>query len=145
RTSWRRQTSTCTSRRAPSPRTGPRGAGTRFWGGRPWPTTKRVGPAGARRASLRTNKKVGRDGAMTGEITLRGNVLPVGGVKEKLLAAHRAGIKRVILPERNVRDLCAVPEQARRELEIIPVKKMDELLALALTELPDSLKGILET
>ena len=95
--------------------------------------------------SLLTNKKVRADVAMTGEITLRGNVLPVGGIKEKLLAAHRAGIKRVIIPERNAKDLVDVPDQARREMEIIPVKRMDELLALALTELPDALKGVLET
>jgi ATP-dependent Lon protease len=95
--------------------------------------------------SLLTNKKVRSDVAMTGEITLRGNVLPIGGVKEKLLAAHRAGIKRVIIPERNIKDLVDVPDQARREMEIIPVKRMDELLGLALTELPDALKGVLET
>jgi ATP-dependent Lon protease len=95
--------------------------------------------------SLLTAKKVRADVAMTGEITLRGNVLPVGGIKEKLLAAHRAGIKRVIIPERNAKDLVDVPDQARREMEIIPVKRMDELLALALTELPDALKGVLET
>jgi ATP-dependent Lon protease len=91
--------------------------------------------------SLLTGKKVRSDVAMTGEITLRGNVLPVGGIKEKLLAAHRAGIKRVIVPDRNVKDLVDVPDQARRELEIVAVKRMDELLPLALTELPDVLKG----
>jgi ATP-dependent Lon protease len=94
--------------------------------------------------SLLTNKKVRPDVAMTGEITLRGNVLPVGGIKEKLLAAHRAGIKRVIIPERNVKDLIDVPDQARREMEIISVKRMDELLGLALLEVPDVLKGVLE-
>jgi ATP-dependent Lon protease len=94
--------------------------------------------------SLLTAKKVRPDVAMTGEITLRGNVLPVGGIKEKLLAAHRAGIKRVIIPERNVKDLQDVPDQARREMEIISVKRMDELLGLALTELPDALVGVLE-
>jgi ATP-dependent Lon protease len=94
--------------------------------------------------SLLTGKNVRPDVAMTGEITLRGNVLPVGGIKEKLLAAHRAGIRRVIIPERNVKDLVDVPDQARREMEIIPIKRMDELLALALVELPEALKGILE-
>jgi ATP-dependent Lon protease len=94
--------------------------------------------------SLLTSRKVRPDVAMTGEITLRGNVLPVGGIKEKLLAAHRAGIKRVIIPERNVKDLQDVPDQARREMEIISVKRMDELLGLALTELPEALKGVLE-
>jgi ATP-dependent Lon protease len=94
--------------------------------------------------SLLTNKKIRHDVAMTGEITLRGNVLPVGGIKEKLLAAHRAGIKRVIVPERNVKDLMDVPEQARREMEIVSVSKMDQLLPYALTELPDALKGVME-
>jgi ATP-dependent Lon protease len=94
--------------------------------------------------SLLTGKKIRHDVAMTGEITLRGNVLPVGGIKEKLLAAHRAGIKRVIVPDRNVKDLVDVPEQARREMEIVSVSKMDQLLPYALTELPDALKGVME-
>jgi ATP-dependent Lon protease len=94
--------------------------------------------------SLLTGKTIRPDVAMTGEITLRGNVLPVGGIKEKLLAAHRAGIKRVIIPDRNVKDLVDVPDQAKREMEILSVKRMDELLPLALTELPEALKGILE-
>ena len=63
-------------------------------------------------------------------------MLPVGGIKEKVLAAHRAGIKRVILPERNRKDLIDIPEQPRNEMEIIFVKQMDELLPLALTEMP---------
>ncbi len=88
-------------------------------------------------ASMLTGKPVRNDVAMTGEITLRGNVLPVGGIKEKLLAAHRAGIKRVILPERNEKDMVDVPEQARKEMEFFFVKKMDELLPLALTEMPE--------
>jgi ATP-dependent Lon protease len=95
-------------------------------------------------ASLLTGKRVRHDVAMTGEITLRGNVLPVGGIKEKLLAAHRAGIKRVIVPDRNVKDLIDVPEQARREMEILSVSKIEQLLPLALLELPDSLKGVME-
>jgi len=94
--------------------------------------------------SLLTGKRIRHDVAMTGEITLRGNVLPVGGIKEKLLAAHRAGIKRVIVPERNVKDLIDVPEQARREMEIVSVTRMDQLLPYALPELPDALKGVLE-
>ena len=69
---------------------------------------------------------------MTGEITLRGNVLPVGGIKEKVLAAHRAGIKRVIIPERNKKDLIDVPEEIKKEMEILGVKRMDEVLALVL-------------
>jgi ATP-dependent Lon protease len=70
------------------------------------------------------------DVALTGEITLRGMVLPVGGIKEKILAAHRAGIKTVFLPERNEKDLVDVPEQAREELEIRLIKRVDEILDL---------------
>ena len=88
--------------------------------------------------SLLTGNRVRHDVAMTGEITLRGRVLPVGGIKEKVLAAHRAGIKRVILPERNAADLEEVPEEIRETLEFVPVKKMDEVLANALTD-PDEL------
>jgi len=90
--------------------------------------------------SLLTGKPVRSDVAMTGEITLRGLILPVGGIKEKFLAAHRAGIKRVIMPDRNRKDVIDIPEQPRRELEIIHVKRMDELLPLVLTEMPE-LKG----
>jgi ATP-dependent Lon protease len=79
---------------------------------------------------------VRNDVAMTGEITLRGNVLPIGGVKEKLLAAHRAGIKHVIIPDRNVKDLVDVPEEIKNELTIHPVKRMDEVLMVALTNPP---------
>jgi ATP-dependent Lon protease len=84
--------------------------------------------------SLLTGIRVRHDVAMTGEITLRGKVLAVGGVKEKVLAAHRAGIKRVILPERCVADLDEVPQEVRDELEFVPVTKMDEVLAAALEE-----------
>ena len=87
-------------------------------------------------ASLLTGKPIRSDVAMTGEITLRGLVLPVGGIKEKFLAAHRAGIKRVILPERNRKDVIEIPEQPRNEIEIIYVKRMDELLQHVLTEMP---------
>jgi ATP-dependent Lon protease len=86
--------------------------------------------------SLLTGIHVRHDVAMTGEITLRGRVLPVGGVKEKVLAAHRAGIKRVILPERNTADLDEVPEEVRETLEFVPVSKMDAVLANALLD-PD--------
>jgi len=89
--------------------------------------------------SLLTGVPVRPDVAMTGEITLRGNVLQIGGVKEKLLAAHRAGIKRVINPERNVKDLIDVPEEVKKEMEIISVKRMDEVLALALKDPPPSI------
>ena len=70
------------------------------------------------------------DVAMTGEITLRGNVLAVGGIKEKLLAAHRAGLKRVIIPDRNVKDLADIPDEIREDLDIHSVKRMDEVLLL---------------
>src|SRR2546423_1929591 len=86
--------------------------------------------------SLLTGVPVRPDVAMTGEITLRGNVLQIGGLKEKLLAAHRAGIKRVIIPERNVKDLVDVPEEVKLEMEILSVRRMDEVLALALKDPP---------
>jgi ATP-dependent Lon protease len=89
--------------------------------------------------SLLTGVPVRPDVAMTGEITLRGNVLQIGGVKEKLLAAHRAGIRRVIIPERNVKDLIDVPEEVKKEMEILSVKRMDEVLALALKDPPPSI------
>jgi ATP-dependent Lon protease len=88
-------------------------------------------------ASMLTAKPVRNDVAMTGEITLRGNVLPVGGIKEKILAAHRAGIKRIIMPDRNQKDMIDVPDQAKNEMEFFYVKKIDEILQLALTELPE--------
>jgi ATP-dependent Lon protease len=84
--------------------------------------------------SLLASIRVRHDVAMTGEITLRGRVLPVGGVKEKVLAAHRAGIKRVILPERNIADLEEVPAEIKEELEFIGVSHMTEVLELALEE-----------
>ncbi|MGE0872078.1 MAG: endopeptidase La [Kofleriaceae bacterium] len=89
--------------------------------------------------SLFTGVPVRPDVAMTGEITLRGNVLQIGGVKEKLLAAHRAGIKRVIIPDRNVKDLIDVPEEVKKEMEILSVKRMDEVLAIALKDPPPSI------
>jgi ATP-dependent Lon protease len=84
------------------------------------------------------------DVAMTGEITLRGNVLQVGGIKEKLLAAHRSGIKRVIIPERNMKDLVDVPDEVKDEMEIYPVKRMDEVLVHALIETPPGVTALLE-
>ena len=89
--------------------------------------------------SLLTGTPVRPDVAMTGEITLRGNVLAIGGVKEKLLAAHRAGIKRVIIPDRNLKDLIDVPAEVKSEMEILGVKRMDEVLALALKDPPPSI------
>jgi ATP-dependent Lon protease len=78
--------------------------------------------------SMLTGVRVQHDVAMTGEITLRGRLLPIGGVKEKILAAHRAGIKRVVLPERNGPDLIEVPKEIRDELELIQVKSMEDAL-----------------
>ncbi|MEC7987097.1 MAG: S16 family serine protease, partial [Myxococcota bacterium] len=72
--------------------------------------------------------------AMTGEATLRGAVLPVGGIKEKVLAAHRAGIKRVILPSKNQKDLPEIPEEIRNDLEIHFCSRMEEVLNIALGE-----------
>jgi ATP-dependent Lon protease len=86
--------------------------------------------------SLLTGIRVRSDVAMTGEVTLRGLVLPVGGIKEKVLAAHRAGIKRIILPARNEKDLIDVPEQARKELEFVYASHMDDVLKAALEESP---------
>ncbi len=74
--------------------------------------------------------------AMTGEITLRGEVLPIGGLKEKLLAAHRAGLKTALIPSKNFRELQEIPEKIRRELKIMPVKWIDEVIELALETTP---------
>ncbi|MEW6094903.1 MAG: endopeptidase La [bacterium] len=82
--------------------------------------------------SALTNKPVKSDIAMTGEITLRGRVLPVGGVKEKVLAAHRAGIKMVILPQENEKDLIDIPQKVRKKLKLTLVNNMDEVLKIAL-------------
>ncbi len=84
--------------------------------------------------SALSGRRVRRDVAMTGEITLRGRVLPVGGVKEKVLAAHRAGIHRVILPEENRKDLDEVPANVRRKMDFVLVSHMDEVLAHALVD-----------
>ncbi len=79
-----------------------------------------------------TRREVFKDIAMTGEITLRGRILPVGGVREKVLAAHRANLKRILLPERNMKDLVDIPKKARQDLQIIPVTHMDEVIKYAL-------------
>ena len=83
-------------------------------------------------ASLYTGRRVRPDTAMTGEITLSGLVFPVGGIKEKVLAAHRAGIRRIILPQRNEADAEEIPEDVRAELEIIPATWISDVLAAAL-------------
>ncbi|WP_151671157.1 endopeptidase La [Nitrincola schmidtii] len=89
--------------------------------------------------SALTGIPVRSDVAMTGEITLRGQVLPIGGLKEKLLAAHRGGIKTVIIPDENKRDLKEIPENIKADLDIIAVKWIDEVLEVALTRVPEPL------
>jgi ATP-dependent Lon protease len=89
--------------------------------------------------SVLTNIPVRSDVAMTGEITLRGQVLAIGGLKEKLLAAHRGGIKTVIIPEENERDLKEIPDNIKADLEIKPVKWIDEVLEIALESMPKPL------
>lgn len=86
--------------------------------------------------SILTGIPVRADVAMTGEITLRGEVLPIGGLKEKLLAAHRGGIKTVLIPQQNVKDLSDVPENIKNHLDIHPVKWIDDVLVLALASAP---------
>ena len=89
--------------------------------------------------SVMTGIPVHRDVAMTGEITLRGRVLPIGGLKEKLLAAHRGGIKTVLIPEENAKDLVEINDSIKSGLDIIPVSRMDEALTRALTRMPEAI------
>jgi ATP-dependent Lon protease len=86
--------------------------------------------------SLMTGNTVSSDTAMTGEISLRGLVLPVGGIKEKMVAAARAGIKRVLLPARNRKDYEDIPEEARRQLEFVWLERVDDAVAAALGREP---------
>jgi ATP-dependent Lon protease len=86
--------------------------------------------------SVFTGIPVRADVAMTGEITLRGEVLPIGGLKEKLLAAHRGGIKTVLIPEQNVKDLAEIPDNVKNKLEIVPVRWIDKVLEIALERPP---------
>jgi ATP-dependent Lon protease len=79
-----------------------------------------------------TNRKVYKEVGMTGEITLRGKILPVGGVREKVLSAHRAGLKTILLPARNMKDLIDIPKKVLTDLKIIPVEHMDEVIGIAL-------------
>ena len=83
-----------------------------------------------------TGIPVRSDVAMTGEITLRGEVLPIGGLKEKLLAAHRGNIKTVIIPEQNAKDLADIPDEIKSQMEIIPTQWIDKVLEIALTKMP---------
>jgi ATP-dependent Lon protease len=89
--------------------------------------------------SILTGIPVRSDVAMTGEITLRGEVLPIGGLKEKLLAAHRGGIKTVLIPEENVKDLTEIPDNVKNSIEIVPVRWIDKVLELALETIPKPL------
>jgi ATP-dependent Lon protease len=86
-----------------------------------------------------TGIAVRADVAMTGEITLRGEVTAIGGLKEKLLAAHRGGIKTVLIPQENVKDLQEIPENVKNNLEIVPVKWIDQVLEVALESVPQPL------
>ena len=86
-------------------------------------------------ASILSNKKVQPDIAMTGEVSLTGNVLPIGGLKEKLIAAHRAGMKKALIPQKNYqRDLDEVPDEVKENLEIIAVTRIEEVLKIMLIE-----------
>src|SRR5438477_8429396 len=89
--------------------------------------------------SILSGIPVRADVAMTGEITLRGEVLQIGGLKEKLLAAHRGGIKTVLIPEENVKDLVEIPDNVKNKLEIVPVKWIDKVLEIALERQPEPL------
>ena len=89
-----------------------------------------------------TGIPVRSDVAMTGEITLRGEVLPIGGLKEKLLAAHRGGIKTVLIPEQNVKDLAEIPDNVKNKLEIVPVRWIEKVLEIALERQPEALADV---
>jgi ATP-dependent Lon protease len=90
--------------------------------------------------SVMTGIPISKDVAMTGEITLRGRVLPIGGLKEKLLAALRGGIKKVLIPEENAKDLADIPDNVKNSLEIIPVSRMGEVIEHALLRLPEPIE-----
>jgi ATP-dependent Lon protease len=86
--------------------------------------------------SIMTGIPIRRDIAMTGEITLRGRILPIGGLKEKLLAALRGGLKKILIPEENAKDLAEIPDAVKNALEIVPVSRMEEVLIHALVRQP---------
>lgn len=90
--------------------------------------------------SVLSGVPVRRDVAMTGEVTLRGRVLPIGGLKEKLLAALRGGLKTVLIPKDNEKDLADIPDNVKKGLEIIPVATVDEVLKKALTQVLTPIK-----
>jgi len=90
--------------------------------------------------SIMTGIAVRKDVAMTGEITLRGRVLPIGGLKEKLLAALRGGIETVIIPEENAKDLAEIPDNVKNKLNILPVARMDQVLQIALLRMPERIE-----
>ena len=92
--------------------------------------------------SVMTGIPVKADVAMTGEITLRGRVLPIGGLKEKLLAALRGGIKTVLIPEENAKDLAEIPDNVKSGMEIIPVSRIDEVLRHALVRMPEPIEWV---
>ncbi|WP_414691755.1 endopeptidase La [Noviherbaspirillum sp.] len=92
--------------------------------------------------SVLTGIPVRADVAMTGEITLRGEVLPIGGLKEKLLAAHRGGIKTALIPEQNVKDLADIPDNVKNKLEIVPVRWIEKVLEIALERQPEALSDV---
>ncbi|MCO6391964.1 endopeptidase La [Aliihoeflea aestuarii] len=92
--------------------------------------------------SVLTGIPVRKDIAMTGEVTLRGRVLPIGGLKEKLLAALRGGIKKVLIPEENAKDLADIPENVKNALEIVPVSRVGEVLEHALMRLPEAIEWV---
>tara|TARA_Y100001970_G_C14223733_1_gene854249 strand:+ start:2374 stop:2718 length:345 start_codon:yes stop_codon:yes gene_type:complete len=81
-----------------------------------------------------TDIPVNKEIAMTGEVTITGQVLAIGGLKEKLLAAHRAGIKHVLIPNENEKDLVDIPEKVKKDIKITPIKHVDEALKIALTK-----------
>ncbi len=92
--------------------------------------------------SVLTGIPVRRDIAMTGEVTLRGRVLPIGGLKEKLLAALRGGLKKVLIPEENAKDLADIPDSVKNGLEIVPVQRMEEVLKHALVRMPEPIEWV---